>query len=91
MPHTVAEKKKVLTRVRRIKGQLEALEQALERGEDCSPILQQITSIRGAMNGLMAGVLESHLREELMNSNTTVEARESSIEDAVTLIRTYLR
>ncbi|WP_264802902.1 metal-sensing transcriptional repressor, partial [Acetobacter fabarum] len=55
MPHTPAEKKRVLTRVRRIRGQLDALEQALEKGTDCGPVLQQVAAIRGAINGLMAG------------------------------------
>lgn len=91
MPHSPEEKKKVLARVKRVRGQLEALELALERGDDCSPVLQQISAIRGAVNGLMAEVLESHLREEFKSANSTAESREASIEDVVSLIRTYLR
>ncbi len=91
MPHSPAEKKRVLTRVKRVRGQIEALEIALARGDECSLVLQQIAAIRGAVNGLMAGVLESHLREELMNANSSIESRVSSIDDAVSLVRTYLR
>ncbi len=91
MPHSVEEKKKVLARVKRVRGQLEALELALVRGDECSPVLQQISAIRGAVNGLMAGVLESHLREELKGADATPASRDASIEDAVALIRTYLR
>ncbi|CDH05664.1 regulator protein that represses frmRAB operon [Xenorhabdus bovienii str. oregonense] len=91
MPHSPEEKKRVLTRVRKIKGQIEALESALQQQADCGPVLQQIAAIRGAVNGLMAGVLESHLREELTNTEQTSEAQKASIEDAVSLIRTYLR
>ena len=58
MPHTIKEKKQLLTRVRRIKGQADALEKALEQGTDCSAVLQQSAAIRGAGNGLMAEVLE---------------------------------
>ena len=65
MPHTIKEKKQLLTRVRRIKGQADALEKALEQGTDCSAVLQQIAAIRGAVNGLMAEVLEGHIREHL--------------------------
>ena len=54
MPHTAAEKKRVLTRVRRIQGQCSALTQALEAGAECAPVLQQIAAIRGAVAGLMA-------------------------------------
>src|SRR3546814_20993137 len=64
MPHSPEEKKKVLTRIRRIRGQCEGLERALEAGADCGPVLQQIAAIRGAVNGLMREVLESHLREQ---------------------------
>ena len=52
MPHTINGKKKLLTRIRRVKGQAEALERALESEIDCTAILQQIASIRGAVNGL---------------------------------------
>ena len=65
MPHTIKNKKQLLTRVRRIKGQAEALERALESEADCSAVLQQIAAIRGAVNGLMLEVLEGHMREHL--------------------------
>ena len=58
MSHTVQEKQKLLNRVRRIRGQLDAIERALEDEHGCVAVLQQITSCRGAMNGLLAGVLE---------------------------------
>ena len=50
MPHSPEDKKRALSRVRRIRGQVEALERALESGEPCMTILQQIASIRGAAN-----------------------------------------
>ena len=62
MPHSPEEKKKVLARVRRIRGQCDALDRALEAGADCGPVLQQIAAIRGAVNGLMSEVMEAHLR-----------------------------
>ena len=65
MSHTVHDKKKLLARVRRIKGQTGALEIALEQETDCAAILQQIAAIRGAVNGLMLEVLEGHMREHL--------------------------
>lgn len=91
MPHSTAEKKRVLGRVRRVRGQLDALEAALEKGAECGPVLQQIAAIRGAVNGLMAGVLESHLREEFTNLVDTTDAQRSSIDEVVSLVRTYLK
>ncbi|WP_130618966.1 formaldehyde-responsive transcriptional repressor FrmR [Dyella amyloliquefaciens] len=91
MPHTAEEKKRVLTRVRRVRGQLDALETALESGADCGPILQQIAAVRGAINGLMAGVLESHLREEFAHMAQAKGNPDQSIEEVVSLVRSYLR
>ncbi|PVY37605.1 DNA-binding FrmR family transcriptional regulator [Paraburkholderia silvatlantica] len=90
MPHSPEEKKRVLTRVRKVRGQLDALERALEEGADCAPVLQQLAAIRGAINGVMAGVLESHLREEFTHLAGSAESP-GSIDDVVTLVRTYLR
>ena len=63
MPHSPEEKKRAITRLRRIKGQAEALERAVEQGTDCGALLQQLSALRGATTGLMAEVFESHLRE----------------------------
>lgn len=88
MPHTPAEKKKALLRVRRIRGQAEALERALEAGADCGPVLQQLAAIRGAVNGLMSEVLESHIREEFDGR----DARQSErVRNMTALVRTYLK
>ncbi|QWP78058.1 formaldehyde-responsive transcriptional repressor FrmR [Lysobacter sp. K5869] len=90
MPHTPAEKKRVLTRVRRIKGQTDALERALEAGSECAAVLQQIAAIRGAVNGLMSEVLESHIREELGQA-VADRGREASIDEIAALVRSYLK
>jgi DNA-binding FrmR family transcriptional regulator len=66
MPHSPADKKRILTRVRRIRGQVDALERALESGEPCLAILQQIAAVRGAANGLMGEMVEIHLKDELV-------------------------
>ncbi len=87
MPYTAAEKKKALTRLRRIRGQADALERALEAGTDCGSVLQQLAAIRGAVNGLMAEVLESHLREEFGEA----AAKDAGIQQAIALVRSYLK
>ena len=91
MPHTIKEKKQLLTRVRRIKGQADALETALEQGGDCSAILQQIAAIRGAVNGLMAEVLEGHIREHLGVDEIPAEQRIRDLENVVAVLRSYLK
>jgi FrmR/RcnR family transcriptional regulator, repressor of frmRAB operon len=91
VPHSPAEKKKALARVRRIRGQLDALERALEAGADCAPVLQQLAAVRGAVNGLMSEVLESHLRETLAQSPSNAHLHDTGIDAAVALVRSYLR
>ena len=91
MPHSPADKKKALTRVKRIRGQLDALERALEAGADCAPVLQQLAAVRGAVNGLMSEVLESHLREEFDHIDAAPKQRRASIDHAVALVRSYLK
>lgn len=89
--HTIHNKKSLLTRVRRIKGQAEALEGALEKETDCSAILQQIAAIRGAVNGLMTEVLEGHIREHLGKDTVPAEQRSKDLEQVVKVLRSYLK
>lgn len=91
MAHTIKSKKQLLTRVRRIKGQVEALEKALDTELDCSAVLQQIAAIRGAVNGLMSEVLEGHLREHLGANDITPQQRSEDLEQVVTALRSYLK
>lgn len=91
MPRTKKDKKKLLTRIRRIKGQTEALEKALESAVECSGILQQIAAIRGAVSGLMIEVLEGHIRDHLVSGELSEAQRNKDVEEVVAVIRSYLR
>ena len=91
MPSTPEEKKKVLTRVRRIRGQIDALERALESGAECRSVLQQIAAVRGAANGLMGEMVEIHLKDELVSGDTTPEQRAQRMAEIGQLLRAYLK
>lgn len=91
MPHSEKDKKRILTRVRRIRGQAEALERALERGDACLDILQQIAAVRGAANGLMGEMLAIHLKDELVGGETTEQQRALRMAEVENLIRSYLK
>lgn len=91
MPHTIKDKKQLLSRVRRLQGQTSALEKALDNDEECVAILQQIAAIRGAANGLMAQVLEGHVREHLGAENVAAAQRRADVEEVVAILRSYLR
>lgn len=90
MPHTPAAKKKVLVRVRRIRGQTDALERALDAGDDCAVVLQQLAAIRGAINGLMSEVLEAHLHETF-GGGSDDPRHAQRVQEMTALVRTYLK
>lgn len=91
MPHSPEEKRKALTRVRRIKGQVAALEKALEEGGTCADVLQQVAAVRGASIGLMRQILESHTRETLGAESLSDHERFRALDELNTLLRTYLK
>ena len=96
MAHTIREKAKLLGRVRRIRGQVEALERLLEDERGCAAVMQQIAAVRGAVNGLMAEVIEDHLREHVVNvaqdgTGEAEAARAAGAAELIEVIRTYLK
>lgn len=91
MSHTLENASKLITRVRRIKGQAEALERALQGEAECMAILQQIAAIRGAANGLMTEVLEGHLRHHLSNAELSQAERDHDLEAVLQVLRSYLK
>jgi DNA-binding FrmR family transcriptional regulator len=91
MSHTIREKTKLLNRVRRLRGQVEAVERALEREAECGEVLRLIAASRGAMDSLMATVLEDHVRAHAFGSAKPGSEAAGAAEDLVDVIRAYLR
>jgi DNA-binding FrmR family transcriptional regulator len=91
MSHTIREKQKLLNGVRRIKGQVEAIERALEEEQECVDVLQQITSCRGAINGLLAVVLKDHIRTHLVDADNHEEPAGSATEQLIEVVHSYFR
>lgn len=90
MSHTIRQKSKLLGRVRRIKGQIEAVERALEAELGCADILQLVASVRGAMNGLTAELIEDHLEHHVLHADSEAERRRGG-EELIDVVRTYLK
>lgn len=99
MPHSPAEKKRAITRLRRIRGQAEALERAIDAGSSCSEVLQQLAAMRGGINGLMAQVLQGHLQETFGHADCEDDTAadpehqrmHEAIDEVVALVRSYLK
>jgi DNA-binding FrmR family transcriptional regulator len=92
MSHTVREKQKLLARVRRIKGQVDAIERALDGEAGCEQVMQLIAATRGAISGLMAEVVEDHVHTHLVDAKRYPGALNSeAVEQLLDVVRTYLK
>ncbi len=90
MSHTQHNKKKLIARINRLKGQMDAVERALEAEKPCGEILQLLSSIRGALNGLTGEVLDDHLHEHDLHASDE-KARSEAVEEISEVLRTYIR
>jgi FrmR/RcnR family transcriptional regulator, repressor of frmRAB operon len=92
MTHTVRNKQKLLARVRRIRGQIEAVERALDGEAGCEKVMHLIAAVRGATSGLMAKVVEDHVRTHLVDAERHPGALNAEATDQLLdVVRTYLR
>jgi FrmR/RcnR family transcriptional regulator, repressor of frmRAB operon len=90
--HTIRRKPELLNRVRRISGQVKAIENALNAEEECGAVLQLIASVRGATNGLMAEILEEHIRFHVLGmQDQPADVRVKGADQVVDVVRTYLK
>jgi DNA-binding FrmR family transcriptional regulator len=89
MAHMVTNKKKLVARVRRIAGQLGAIECAIESEAGCSQILQQVAAARGAMGGLLEELIGDHLRHHVSHPDLSDSDRQSGADELIAIIRRY--
>ena len=92
MAHTIRDKQKLLNRVSRLKGQLEAVDKALNEEADCSHILHILSACRGATDSLMAEVIEGHILLHIVDPNRKPTSEQSkAAQDLIDVIKSYLK
>jgi DNA-binding FrmR family transcriptional regulator len=92
MAHTAEEKKRLLNRVRRIMGQVAAIQKGLEEEAECSEVLHTISACRGAMDALMAEVIEGHIRFHILSPNgESTDEQRLAADDLIAALRAYLK
>jgi DNA-binding FrmR family transcriptional regulator len=92
MAHTTDEKRKLLNRVRRIRGQVDSIERALDEEADCSAVLHNIATCRGAMDALMAEVIEGHIRFHIIDpAKHPSDEQKQAGDDLIDALRAYLK
>lgn len=92
MSHIAHEKQKLLNRLRRLKGQIEAIERAVEAEVECVRVLQQATACRGALEGFIAEVIEDHIREHMVDPAAGQDdPQRLAAEELVAIVHSYLK
>jgi FrmR/RcnR family transcriptional regulator, repressor of rcnA expression len=91
MAHTAREKTKLINRVRRIRGQMEAIERALEEEKGCADVLLLIAGVRGAINGLMGEVIEDHILLHVADETLDQSERKEGAGELIDVLRAYLK
>ena len=92
MSHTIREKRKLLNRVRRLRGQVEAIERALDAEAQCIEVMQLAVSVRGAASSLMAELMEDHIRFHVSDpSHDPDPERAKGAEQLIEIVQSYLR
>jgi DNA-binding FrmR family transcriptional regulator len=91
MAHLPKKKTQLMARVRRIAGQMAAIEKAIEQEADCSAVLQQVAGARGALNGLMGELIEDHVREHVARPGLDAAARAAGAEELIAVVRRYAK
>lgn len=92
MAHTVQEKDKLILRIKRIRGQLNAAEKALQEEAECTELLHNLTACRAAMGSLIAELLEGHIHNHVLNPDRKINKEQlAAANELVAVIKTYLR
>jgi DNA-binding FrmR family transcriptional regulator len=91
MAHVKSNKGQLIARVRRIAGQMAAIEKAIDGEAGCAAVLQQVAGARGAINGLMDELIEEHLREHVARAGLDDDARAAGADELIAVIRRYAK
>jgi DNA-binding FrmR family transcriptional regulator len=92
MSHVAREKTKLLNRLRRLRGQVEAIERAVAEDQECSRVLQQAAACRGALDGFIAQVMEDHIREHMVDPAAAPDdPRREAAEELIEIVHAYLK
>ena len=92
MTHTVVDKQKLLNRVRRLRGQVDAIERALDREAGCTEVMQLLTTVRGAISGIMTEVIEDHIHMHMIDEDRKPSRSEArAADELVDVLRAYIK
>jgi DNA-binding FrmR family transcriptional regulator len=85
------DKEELLTRLRRIEGQVRGIQRMVGTDTYCIDILTQITAITGALNKVAVSLLEDHLGHCVADSIAGGEDAETKVKEATAAVQRLLR
>jgi DNA-binding FrmR family transcriptional regulator len=88
MAHTIRDKQKLISRLKRLQGQLTAAQNSLEGEDDCYKVLLTLASARGALNGLMGDIVEGQIREHIVGAGSAKEAAHAG-EETIEILKSF--
>ena len=92
MGHTTRNRTKLIARVKKIRGQLNAVENALLEDKDCSVVLMTLAACRGAMNGLVSEIVVDHIRFHIVDpDHRPTSKRAQATTELIEVLRSYFR
>jgi FrmR/RcnR family transcriptional regulator, repressor of frmRAB operon len=90
--HTAREREKLVARVRRIRGQIEAVERAIVEEKGCYDVLQTVTAARGALNSLVAEMVEDHIRFHVLDPEEKISPKRArATDELIDIVRAYVK
>ena len=91
MSHLSQSRPDLVSRVRRISGQVGAIEKGLGGDASCAELLQLVAAVRGAVNGLMDEIIVEHLDQHVASADLSDEERRRGADDLMKVIRRYAK
>ncbi|HVZ21480.1 MAG TPA: metal/formaldehyde-sensitive transcriptional repressor, partial [Vicinamibacterales bacterium] len=91
MPHRAKNKDKLMNRVRRIRGQLDAVAAGIESEAECAKVLQTLVACRGALNSLVIEFFDDHVRYHIADpKQRPTAAQTEATQEVIDLLRACL-
>ena len=91
MAHTSRNKTRLIHRIRRIRGQLDAVEAGVASEAECASVLHTLAACRGALNSLVVEMIEDHVRYHVIDPRRRPSARQAeATSEVIDLLRSCL-
>src|SRR6202030_3670838 len=92
MGHVYKNKEKLLNRLKRLRGQIEAIQRSVDADDECARVLQQATACRGALDGFIAEMIQDHIREHVVDASLGHHTPQAvAAEELIEIVHQYLK